>query len=458
MDGSELRGRKVKRRTTNEREALRLLDLSRYFRVTERARKQSFGESPDPVTSMSQAISAARAGVAPFSNSAPDPNAIELSVVLPCLNESDTVATCIRKALAALRESGIAGEVVVADNGSTDGSIEIAEREGARVVRVPAKGYGSALMGGIEAARGRYILMGDADDSYDFGELPKFVMKLREGYDLVQGCRLPAGGGKVDSGAMPLLHRWWGNPMFSWMVRRWFRAPIHDVHCGMRAFTKTLYARLDQRCTGMEFASEQVIKASIHGARIAEVPITLHKDGRTTHAPHLKTFRDGWRHLRFYLMFSPRWLFLLPGILLALFGLAGFALAMPQSRIRGITFDVNTLLFASLAIVCGYQSVLFAFLTKFFAMAEGMLPVDERVMKFGRIVNLERGLMLGGVSILAGVALLATTILRWRAHGYGQMDYAVSLRTTIPGMTLTVLGFQTVLWSFFVSILGLKRK
>jgi glycosyltransferase involved in cell wall biosynthesis len=404
---------------------------------------------------MPQATSASRATAAAYSG---DANAPELSVVLPCLNEADTIATCIRKALAALRDSGIAGEVVVADNGSNDGSIGIAEREGARVVRVPAKGYGSALMGGIEAARGKYILMGDADDSYDFGELPKFVMKLREGFDLVQGCRLPAGGGAVEVGAMPMLHRWWGNPMFSWMVRQWFRAPIHDVHCGMRAFTKTLYTRLDQRCTGMEFASEQVIKASIHGARITEVPITLHKDGRRSHPPHLKTFRDGWRHLRFYLMYSPRWLFLLPGILLAIAGLVGYAVAMPQTRIGNVTFDVNTLLFASLAIVCGYQSVLFAFLTKFFAMAEGMFPADPRVMKFGRIVSLERGLMIGGAAILAGVALLITTIVQWRAHSFGPMDYAVSLRTSIPGMTLTVLGFQTVLWSFFVSILALKRK
>ena len=407
---------------------------------------------------MSQATSASRAAAARYATPVSDENAPELSVVLPCLNESDTLATCIRKALAALRESGIRGEVVVADNGSTDGSIEIAEREGARVVHVPAKGYGSALMGGIEAARGKYILMGDADDSYDFGELPKFVMKLREGFELVQGCRLPSGGGAVASGAMPLLHRWWGNPMFSWMVRQWFRAPIHDVHCGMRAFTKSLYTRLDQRCTGMEFASEQVIKASIHGARIAEVPITLHRDGRTSHPPHLKTFRDGWRHFRFYLMYSPRWLFLLPGTMLAMAGLVGFALAMPQTKIGNVTFDVNTLLFASLAIVAGYQSVLFAFLTKFFAMNEGMFPADERVMKIGRIVNLERGLLLGGASILAGIAFLVTTILQWRAHGYGTMDYAVSLRTTIPGMTLTVLGIQTVLWSFFVSILGLKRK
>ena len=383
---------------------------------------------------------------------------IELSVVIPCLNEADTLATCVRKALSALRDAGIAGEVIVADNGSTDGSVEIAEREGARVVRVPTKGYGSALMGGIESAKGRYILMGDADDSYDFGELAKFVMKLREGFDLVQGCRLPAGGGEVRTGAMPFLHRWWGNPMFSWMVQRWFHAPIHDVHCGMRAFTKELYVKLDQRCTGMEFASENVIKASIHGAKIAEVPVTLHVDGRVAHAPHLKTFRDGWRHFRFYLMFSPRWLFLLPGLLLGAAGLAGYALAMPQTRIGNITFDVNTLLFASLAIICGYQSVLFALLTKFFAIGEGLLPTDARIERIGKILTLERGLILGAISSIAGLTMLGATILQWRSHGFGPMNYQTSLRLTIPGMTLTVLGFQTIIWSFFVSILALKRR
>ncbi|NUQ19384.1 MAG: glycosyltransferase family 2 protein [Gemmatimonadaceae bacterium] len=383
---------------------------------------------------------------------------LELSVVIPCLNEADTIAVCVGKALRAIETMGISGEVVVADNGSTDGSIEIAEREGARVVHVAAKGYGSALMGGIESARGRYVVMGDADDSYDFNELPKFVAKLRAGYELVQGCRLPAGGGAVATGAMPFLHRWWGNPMFSWMVRRWFRAPIHDVHCGMRGFTKELYARLDQRCTGMEFASEQVIKASIHGARIAEVPITLHRDGRTSHAPHLKTFRDGWRHFRFYLLFSPRWLFLLPGLVLGLLGVAGYALAMPQTRIGTVTFDVNTLLFASLAIICGYQSVLFALLTKFFAIGEGLLPYDARIARIGKILTLERGLVLGAVTAVAGLAMLVATILQWRAHGFGPMNYATSLRLSIPGMTLTVLGFQTFLWSFFVSVLALKRR
>ena len=255
---------------------------------------------------------------------------IELSVVMPCLNEADTLATCIEKAKRAVTEAGIETEIIIADNGSTDGSREIAERHGARVVPVTDRGYGAALMGGIAAARGRYVIMGDADDSYDFGEIPRFVAKLREGYELVQGCRLPNGGGTVAPGAMPILHRWWGNPMFSAMARLWFRAPIHDIHCGMRGFTRDLFQRLGQRCSGMEFASEMIIKATFKQARIAEVPITLHQDGRTSHPPHLKTFRDGWRHLRFMLLYSPRWLFLIPGSLLILAGLTAYGLAFPN--------------------------------------------------------------------------------------------------------------------------------
>ena len=234
---------------------------------------------------------------------------------MPCLNEADTLAICIEKAQRAMREAGIEGEVIVADNGSTDGSQEIAQRLGARVVPVTEKGYGNALMGGIRAARGKFVIMGDADDSYDFLEIPKFVAKLRDGHDLVQGCRLPSGGGKVMPGAMPTLHRWWGNPMFSWLVQRMFRAPIHDVYCGLRGFTKQLYNRLDLRCTGMEFATEMIIKSSLFEVDIAEVPTTLHPDGRKAHAPHLRTFRDGWRTLRFFLMYSPRWLFLVPGMM-----------------------------------------------------------------------------------------------------------------------------------------------
>ena len=383
---------------------------------------------------------------------------IELTVVMPCLNEAETLRACITKARRALDAAGIAGEIVVADNGSTDGSQLLAESLGARVVPVAARGYGSALMGGIEAARGTFVLIGDADDSYDFSELPKFVAKLREGYDMVQGCRLPAGGGTVLPGAMPPLHRWLGNPMFTWMVRHWFNAPINDVQCGMRAFSKALYARLDQRCTGMEFISENMIKASIHGARIAEVPITLHRDGRTVHPPHLRTFRDGWRNLRFYLMYSPRWLFLLPGALLITLGLFGYGLALPRLSFRGATFDVTTLLFASLSVLAGYQALLFAVFAKTFAISEGLLPMDARMERLYARIDLERGLVIGAASMLVGLALLGTVVYSWYARSFGDLDYSSTLRIAIPGFTLTSLGLQTVFASFFLSILGLRRK
>ena len=387
----------------------------------------------------------------------PDPS-IELSVVLPCLNEADTLATCITKAQRALASANIRGEVVVADNGSTDGSQDIATSLSARVVPVGTRGYGAALMGGIEASRGRYVLMADADDSYDLGELPKFLEQLRGGFDLVQGCRLPSGGGSVARGAMPLLHRWWGNPMFSWMARVWFGVHLHDVHCGMRAFTRALYDRLGLRCTGMEFASEMIIKATLGNAHTAEVPITLHQDGRTTHPPHLKTFRDGWRHLRFYLMYSPRWLFLLPGAGLMLLGALGYAIAMPGLRLRGVQFDVHTLLFASLSIICGYQSILFAILTKTFGILEGLLPPDRRMTRLWDTFTLERGLVAGAVMMLGGVALLAAAVGQWWSRHFGALDVEQTMRSVIPGMTLTALGVQTVLSCFFLSILGLRRR
>jgi len=383
---------------------------------------------------------------------------IELSVVMPCLNEADTLEVCVRKARRGIEQAGVAGEVIVADNGSTDGSIDIAERCGARVVHVREKGYGNALAGGIGAARGRFVIMGDADDSYDFGEVPKFVAKLREGYELVQGCRLPSGGGKVAEGAMPWSHRWIGNPMFSLLSRWWFHAPIHDVYCGLRGFTKALYDELALQCTGMEFATEMILKASLYRRRIAEVPITLHPDGRKAHAPHLKTLRDGWRTLRFFLMYSPRWLFLVPGAVLMALGLLGFAVVLPGARIHGINLDAHTLLFAAVAILCGYQSVLFAVFTKTFAMNEGLLPEDTRLRRFYDVVNLERGILLGLAVFLAGVFLLLVAVNQWRMAGFGDLDYARTMRWVIPGATLTALGFQTVLSGFFVSILGLHRR
>ena len=387
-----------------------------------------------------------------------DSSPLELTVVIPCLNEADTLAACVRKALAAMKETGIVGEVLVADNGSTDGSREIAAAEGARLVPVPDRGYGAALMGGIEAARGRFIVMGDADESYDFGEVPTLVERLREGYDLVQGCRLRAGGGRILPGAMPQLHRWLGNPMFSRIARRWFRAPVHDIYCGLRGFTKSLYLRLDQRCTGMEFATEMIIKASLLGARIGEVPITLHPDGRKQHPPHLKTFRDGWRTLRFFLMCTPRRLFLRPGLILLTLGLAGYTVAMPGLRLRGMTFDAHTLLFASLAVICGYQSMLFAFIAKTFAITEGVLPPDPRVDRMTRILPLSRGLLLGLSAAAVGGIMLMAAVNAWRLSDFGPLNYADTMRVVVPGVTLAVLGYQTILSCLFLNLLQMRRR
>ena len=377
---------------------------------------------------------------------------------MPCLNEADTIATCIEKAQRAIADHGISAEIVIADNGSTDGSPEIACKLGARVVPVSERGYGAALMGGITAARGTYVMMGDADDSYDWGEIPRFVAKLREGFQMVQGCRLESGGGTIEPGAMPFLHRWWGNPMFTAIARWWFKTPIHDVYCGMRAFSREMWLTLDQRCTGMEFALEMLIKASLFQVPTAEIPITLHPDGRKAHPPHLKTFRDGWRSLRFFLLFSPRWLFLMPGLVLIALGLAGYALAMPQVRIGRVTFDVHTLLFASLAIICGYQSIAFALMTKVFAIMEGLLPEDPRLNRMFKLVNLESGLAVGAFAMVIGLGLLGGAVHQWASVDFGALNYAHTMRWVIPGVTLTALGFQTILSSFFGSLLGMRRR
>ena len=382
----------------------------------------------------------------------------EVSVVIPCLNEADTLANCIQKARRALDSHSIQGEIIVADNGSTDGCIEIATRMGARIVSVEPRGYGNALMGGISQARGKFIIMGDADESYDFEEIPRFVEQLRKGYDLVQGCRLPSGGGRILHGAMPFLHRWFGNPLFSALARRWFHATIHDVYCGMRAFTRAFYDRLDLRCTGMEFATEMIIKAALSRQSIAEVPITLHPDGRKSRTPHLKTFRDGWRTLRLFLICSPRWLFLIPGILLFLLAFLGYAIAMPGFKILGATFDVHTLLVASMAFLLGYQLIIFAILTKTFGISEGLLPPDRRMDLFFKIINLEKGSIFGAASLLCGLALLFVALNEWQSKQFGPLDYAHTMRWVIPGVTMATFGFQTIFSSFMVSIIGLGRK
>ena len=377
---------------------------------------------------------------------------------MPCLNEAETLAQCIEKAQVGIQRSGVRGEIVVADNGSKDNSVLIAEKLGARVAHVKEKGYGNALRGGIQAASGKWIIMGDADESYDFSETDRFVKKFEEGFEMVTGCRLPQGGGTILPGAMPFSHRWLGNPVFSRMARRMFAAPIHDIYCGLRGFTRELYDRLELQCDGMEFATEMIIKASLHGAHITEIPITLHPDGRKTHAPHLRTVRDGWRTLRFLLVFSPRWLFLVPGFVFALLGLAGYAVALPGLTLGGVTFDAHTLLFSSLAIMMGYQSVLFAICAKSFAIGEGLLPKDPRIDRFFKVIYLERGLAIGALAFLAGLVLLGAAVWQWKSAHFGRLDYAVTMRWVIPGATLTALGFQTVLSSFFVSILGMKRR
>jgi len=367
------------------------------------------------------------------------------------------VVECVRKGLEGLSAAGCKGEIILADNGSTDGSQELAAKAGARVVDVQKKGYGAALMGGIEAAQGRYVLMGDADDSYDFREVPRFLEKLRKGAELVQGCRFPSGGGTIQPGAMPWLHQILGNPMLTAICRLFYRVPVHDIYCGMRGFTKELYQRLGQRCVGMEFATEMIIKARLMGARIEEVPITLHPDGRKAHRSHLRTFRDGWRTLRFYLLCSPRWLFLIPGGALIVLGMVAYGLALPGATVFGAKLDAHTLVFGSLFILTGFQAVTFALLAKTYAMADGLLPMDPRVERFYRILPLERGLVLAALVGVAGVSLLGVAVLHWAQTGFGPLDYAKNLRLVIPGATLVALSFQAILFGFFASILGMRK-
>ena len=388
----------------------------------------------------------------------PDPESLEVSVVMPCLNEADTVVICVQKALRGLAAAGAVGEVIVADNGSTDGSRELARKAGARIVSIGEKGYGQALMGGIAAAHGRYVIMGDADDSYDFEAIPLFMPKLRQGYDLVMGCRLPAGGGSIAPGAMPLLHRLIGNPLFSFMVRTMFQAPIHDVYCGLRGFSRDFYQTLGLRCTGMEFATEMVIKASLFNGRIAEAPITLHPDGRKAHAPHLRTFRDGWRTLRFFLMLCPRWLYLIPGTALSLLGLLGFLLILPGFSLFGVGIDVHSLLVSSLCLLLGIQTIQFGILTKLFAVGEGLLPDLPWLTRFLEVVRLERTLLVGFVAFLGGLALIGTAGLIWWRLNFGPLNYPHTLRLVIPGMTLAALGVQIMLFGFFVDMLRVKHK
>jgi len=397
--------------------------------------------------------------VNPSSLSDPDAS-VEFSIVMPCLDEAETLGSCIRKAQLFLRSHAIAGEVVIGDNGSRDGSPEIAEKLGARVVHVAERGYGSALRGAIGAARGRYVIMGDSDDSYDFSSLEDFVTRLRSGCDLVMGNRFR---GEVRPNAMPRLHRWLGNPVLSGVGQLFFRSPVGDFHCGLRGFSKAAFVAMDLGTTGMEFASEMVIKATLLGLRVEEVPIVLRPDGRS-HPPHLRSWRDGWRHLRFMLLFSPRWLFLVPGVLL--FGLgfgASLILVMGpvwlpiHGTVARIGLDVHTLVVSSLLCLVGYQLVIFAVFTKVFAVTEHLHPMPPRLGRLFQYVTLEVGLACGALLCAGGLVALGLAFAAWARSGFGPLDPRQGMRLVIPAALLLMLGMQTLFASFFLSILGLRR-
>jgi len=379
---------------------------------------------------------------------------MELTVLMPCLNEAETVAACVRKAVAFLVEHRIDGEVVIADNGSTDGSPRLAGDAGARVIFVAEQGYGNALLAGIVEAWGQYVIMGDADDSYDFTALMPFIDGLRAGADLVMGNRFQGG---IAPGAMPALHRYVGNPLLSFIGRLFFRNRIGDFHCGLRGFRRDSVLSLGLQASGMEFASEMVVKATLAGQRVEEVPTTLSPDGRSC-SPHLRSWRDGWRHLRFLLLFSPRWLFLIPGTAMLALGLViGGAVAPAPLRLGAITFDLNTLAVASAMIVIGFQAVLFALFTQVYANAEGFLPAHDRISRLLAACSLERGLLAGGVLGSVGFVGLVEAFAEWHNTRFGHLDYESALRVVVPSVTALILSCQMILGTFFLSILGIRR-
>jgi glycosyltransferase involved in cell wall biosynthesis len=398
---------------------------------------------------------ALRADYQPIPIPAKESEALEVSVVMPCLNEAQTLASCIGKAQRALREANITGEIVVADNGSNDGSVEIAERMGARVVNVRSRGYGNALMGGIAVASGKYIVMGDADDSYDFGHIPRFVEQLRQGADVVMGNRFRGG---IQKDAMPALHRYLGNPLLTRIGRLFFHSPVGDFYCGLRGFGKDAYERMGLRTTGMEFATEMVVKATLLQLRITEVPTTLAPDGRNR-APHLRTWRDGWRTLRFFLLYSPRWLFLYPGMAMMFAGALLSLWLLPAPReVGNVTFDVHTLVYASAFVMLGFHAIAFAVFTKLFAISEGLLPADPVMERLFQYVTLEVGLGVGTLLTTVGMAASVYAVSSWGAQHFGSLDYSRTMRIVIPAALALTLGVQTIFASFFLSVLGLRRK
>jgi len=378
---------------------------------------------------------------------------MELTILMPCLNEAETIETCIRKARAYIESRHLDAEVVVADNGSTDGSPALAERCGARVVAVQSRGYGAALRHGIESARGRFVIMGDADDSYDFSALDPFMTQLRAGYELVMGNRFRGG---IKPNAMPPLHKYLGNPVLTGIGRLLFRSPCGDFHCGLRGFSRDAIRSLALSSNGMEFASEMVVKATLRGLRITEVPTVLSPDGRSR-APHLHSWRDGWRHLRFLLLFSPSWLFFYPGIVMLIVGIAAMLWLLPGQQPAGkVVFDLNTLVFAGAAIVCGFQAIVFYMFAKTFAIRSGLLPEDPVVSRVRDMLRLEAGLVAGCAAFLVGLGLATYALGAWGSESFGPLDPGKSLRIAIPSATLLVIGLQIMFSSCLLSILQLE--
>ncbi|HJT77941.1 MAG TPA: glycosyltransferase family 2 protein [Gemmataceae bacterium] len=383
------------------------------------------------------------------------PAGVEVSVVMPCLDEARTVGRCVAKAVAELERLGVRGEVIVGDNGSTDGSQELARAAGARVVHAERRGYGSALQAGIVAARGTYIIMGDADDSYDFSNLGPFVEQLRAGYDLVMGNRFRGG---IRPGAMPWHHRYFGNPVLTGILNLFFRTPIGDAHCGLRGFRKDAYLRLGLRTPGMEFASEMVVKASLHGQKITEVPTVLSPDGRDR-PPHLRSFRDGWRHLRFLLLMCPLWLYLIPSALLLAAGLGLMVWLSPGPRAVGhVVLDVHTMLLGCLWVLLGYQTLWLGAYAKVHGWTSGLFPPDDLSRWLASRLSLERGILAGAVLLLVGLALNLCLVWQWGARDFGPLEVTATLRYALWGFMLMVLGVQTVYASFFLSMLGMAEK
>jgi glycosyltransferase involved in cell wall biosynthesis len=377
-----------------------------------------------------------------------------VSIVMPCLNEAESLAPCLEAARAAIAHAGVEGEVIVADNGSTDGSVELAESLGARVAHITTRGYGSALKGGFAAARGKYILMGDADGSYDFGHLERFLAELDSGADLVMGNRFRGG---IAPGAMPPLHKYFGNPGLSWMGRLFFGATVGDFYCGLRAFRRDALPMLNLQSPGMELGVEMVAKAALYGLKVSEVPTTLSPDLRSR-PPHLRTWRDGWRTLRFFLLYSPRWLFFYPGLILIALGLGLSVAVLPGPlHVFGARLDVHTLLYAGAAIVVGFQAVVFAVLARVYAESEGFLPDTPLVRRARTMFSLEAGLAVGAALLLASAVLSVIAFVRWSNSSFHHLNYPATLRLAIPAAVALMLGVQTILSSFFLSVLGIKH-